>query len=60
MTKLHEEINKALNDPATNQKLVALGSEVITSPSPQEFANMVSENHTVWGNLVKQIGVEKK
>ena len=60
VTKLHEEINKALNDPATNQKLVALGSEVITSPSPQEFANMVSENHTVWGNLVKQIGVEKK
>ena len=58
--KLHQEINKAVTDPVINQRLTALGSEVVTSNSPEEFSKMVSDNYHVWGNIVKDTGLEKK
>lgn len=58
--KLHAELNLALQDPQTNQKLVALGSEVVMSESPEAFRNMVEDNYRVWGDLVKEAGVTQK
>ncbi|MFA5703322.1 MAG: tripartite tricarboxylate transporter substrate binding protein [Advenella sp.] len=58
--KLHDTLNESLNDPETRKKLTALGSEVVSSESPQAFAKMVKENYETWGNLVKTAGIEKQ
>ncbi|MBK1780408.1 tripartite tricarboxylate transporter substrate binding protein [Advenella sp. WQ 585] len=58
--KLHTTLNESLNDPETRKKLIALGSEVVSSESPQAFAEMVKENYETWGNLVKTAGIEKQ
>lgn len=58
--KLHSTLNESLNDSETRKKLIALGSEVVSSESPQSFADMVKENYETWGNLVKTAGVEKQ
>ncbi|ETF03734.1 MFS transporter [Advenella kashmirensis W13003] len=58
--KLHTELNKALSDKETNAKLVALGSEVVMSESPEAFKKMVQENYDTWGNIVKDAGVDQK
>ena len=58
--KLHTELNKALSDKETNAKLVALGSEVVMSESPEAFKKMVQENYDTWGNIVKEAGVDQK
>ncbi|HUG57117.1 MAG TPA: tripartite tricarboxylate transporter substrate binding protein [Candidimonas sp.] len=60
VNKLHAELNQALQDPQTNQKLVALGSEVVMSESPEAFAKMVGDNYRMWGDLVKESGVTQK
>ncbi|WKU19211.1 Bug family tripartite tricarboxylate transporter substrate binding protein [Advenella alkanexedens] len=58
--KLHSTLNESLNDSETRKKLIALGSEVVSSESPQTFADMVKENYETWGNLVKTAGIEKQ
>ncbi|GAA4413538.1 hypothetical protein GCM10011450_23780 [Advenella faeciporci] len=58
--KLHGTLNESLNDPETRKKLIALGSEVVSSESPKAFAEMVKENYETWGNLVKTAGIEKQ
>jgi len=58
--KLHDQINIILKDPEVTEKLEALGAEVVTSPSPQAFSTLIQNNYKVWGELVKQAGVEQK
>lgn len=58
--KLHAVLNKTLSDKATNDKLVALGSEVVMSDSPEAFGSMVRQNYENWGRIVKQAGVDQK
>ncbi len=58
--KLHTELNKTLKDKDTNDKLVALGSEVVMSDSPEAFGKMVQENYGTWGKIVKDAGVDQK
>lgn len=58
--KLHDEINKALKDPEIAQKLEALGTQVVMSPSPQAFSELIVKNYNTWGALIKQAGVEQK
>jgi len=58
--KLHDQINIILKDPDVTEKLEALGAEVVTSPSPQAFSTLIQNNYKVWGELVKQAGVEQK
>jgi len=58
--KLHTELNNALSDKDTNAKLIALGSEVVMSESPEAFKKMVQENYDTWGNIVKDAGVDQK
>lgn len=58
--KLFTQINIALKDPEVNEKLEALGAEVVTSASPAEFGKLIVDNYKTWGDLVKQAGVEQK
>lgn len=58
--KLHSDLNTALKDPETRAKLVALGSEVVSSPSPAAFRKMVEDNYRTWGDLVKAANVTEK
>ena len=58
--KLHDQINIILKDPEVTEKLEALGAEVVTSASPQAFSALIQNNYKVWGELVKQAGVEQK
>jgi len=57
VAKLHGDLNQALHDPDINAKLVALGSEVVSSPSPAAFRQMVEQNYRTWGSLVQAANV---
>src|SRR5690606_36864262 len=50
--KLHTALNKTLKDEETNDKLVALGSDVVMSDSPEAFGKMAQENYETWGKIV--------
>ena len=39
------------------KRLVALGTEVVTSESPQAFKQFVVDKHKMWGDVVKKVGV---
>jgi len=58
--KLHADLNQALNNPNINARLTALGSEVVSSPSPAAFRQMVEQNYRTWGDLVKIANVAEK
>jgi tripartite-type tricarboxylate transporter receptor subunit TctC len=58
--KLHGALNRALADPETARKLVALGTEVVTSESPAQFSQFVAQNYKLWGEMVDISGLEKK
>lgn len=58
--KLHGALNRALADPETARKLVALGTEVVTSESPAQFSQFVAHNYKLWGEMVDISGLEKK
>jgi hypothetical protein len=58
--KLHGALNRALADPETARKLVALGTEVVTSESPAQFGQFVANNYKLWGEMVEISGLERK
>jgi tripartite-type tricarboxylate transporter receptor subunit TctC len=58
--KLHGALNRALADPETARKLVALGTEVVSSESPAQFSQFVAHNYKLWGEMVELSGLEKK
>ncbi|OZI53373.1 Bug family tripartite tricarboxylate transporter substrate binding protein [Bordetella genomosp. 4] len=58
--KIHTDLNRTLQDPNVRQKLVALGSEVVSSPSPDAFRQMVEQNYRSWGALAHLAGVTQK
>jgi tripartite-type tricarboxylate transporter receptor subunit TctC len=57
--KLHADIVATLNNPAVQKRLVALGTEVVTSESPQAFRKFVVDNHRMWGDVVKKVGISQ-
>jgi tripartite-type tricarboxylate transporter receptor subunit TctC len=58
--KIHAALNRALQDPETSKKLVALGSEVVVSPTSADFGVFVKQNYDLWGELVKISGIERQ
>lgn len=58
--KLHREVNKALKDPEVAQKLEAIGTQVVMSPSPEAFSELIVKNYNTGGALIKQAGIEQK
>lgn len=58
--RLHDEVNKALKDPEIAQRLEALGTQVVMSPSSAAFGELIVKNYDTWGRLIKQAGLEQK
>jgi tripartite-type tricarboxylate transporter receptor subunit TctC len=60
LEKLHTQLNKTLQNSQVNDKLTALGSEVVMSGSREDFKKMVEENYHVWGALVREADIAQK
>lgn len=59
VVKLHQDIVATLENPKVRQRLTDLGSEVVTSPSPQDFRKFVTDNHKMWGDVLHKVGVQQ-
>lgn len=57
--KLHADIVATLQNPKVKQRLMDLGSEVVPSTAPQAFKQFVVDNHTMWGDVLKKVGVQQ-
>ncbi len=57
LTQLYNETVKALNDPATKEKLALQGGEVFTLP-PEQFTGMIKQELPRWDKLVKESGAK--
>lgn len=57
LTQLYNEAVKALNDPATKEKLALQGGEVFTLP-PDQFAALIKGELPRWEKLVKESGAK--
>ncbi len=58
--RLHDEINRAVKEPDIAERLEALGTQVVTSPSSAAFNELIIKNYDTWGRLIKQAGLEQK
>ena len=54
---LHNETIKALNDPATKEKLAAQGGEPFTM-TPEQFSSLIKQELPRWEKLVKESGAK--
>ncbi|MDQ2149372.1 tripartite tricarboxylate transporter substrate binding protein [Alcaligenaceae bacterium C4P045] len=55
--KLNAAINKIVSDPVLKEKLAGLGFDAF-SGTPEDFAKFVAEQRTLWGELIKNAGIE--
>ena len=53
-----DEVLKTLQDADTVARLRGGGAEVVTSKSPEEFAEFMKAQLGFWANLVKETGVK--
>lgn len=60
LERIHADLNHALQDPAVRKRLIALGSEVVMSPTRAAFQEMVEENYRMWGDTAKAVGVAQQ
>ena len=59
VAKLHAEVIKALNSPATKDRMTAQGVETVGS-TPQEFAARIREDWAKWGKVIAVAGLKQK
>ena len=52
ITRLHNEMTKALNEPDVREKLAGLGAEPVGN-TPAEFAAMIKSETAKWSRIVK-------
>jgi tripartite-type tricarboxylate transporter receptor subunit TctC len=57
VVRLNSEVGKVLNEPATREKIVAQGFNVVTS-TPEEAASFIRSEHEKWAKLVKMSGAK--
>ncbi|OZI31111.1 transcriptional initiation protein Tat [Bordetella genomosp. 10] len=57
--KLHDDIVATLQKPEVRKRLTDLGSEVVTSASPQAFKRFVADNYKMWGDVLKKGGIHQ-
>jgi tripartite-type tricarboxylate transporter receptor subunit TctC len=57
VTRLNAEIVKVLRSTATQDRLVALGSDPVGN-APREFAAFVSAERDKWAKVIKQAGIK--
>ena len=57
--KLSNAVLDLVKRPAFNEKLMAMGSEAAPAP-PAEFSTYIAQQIDVWGQKVKEAGIEKE
>ncbi len=55
--RLNAEINRALAEPALQQKLAAIGAEP-AGGTPEEFAKFIRSEYAKWGDVVRRSGAK--
>ena len=55
--KLNRELNAILDEPQTQSRLLAMGSELLKS-TPEEFSAHIKSEQEKWGKLVRETGVK--
>ncbi len=58
VSRLHQEMVKALNLPEVKEKLLAAGTEVAAS-SPAELTRVMKSEMAKWGKIIKQAGIRE-
>jgi tripartite-type tricarboxylate transporter receptor subunit TctC len=58
LTRLHDEVNKALADPEVKARLGKAGGMQPNPLTPEQFAAMIRRDYDKYGKLVKEIGVK--
>ena len=54
--RLHREVVQALRAPGVNERLFALGMEIVAS-APQQFAAHIKADVAKWSKLIKEAGI---
>jgi tripartite-type tricarboxylate transporter receptor subunit TctC len=57
VAKLNAAINQIVSNPDTKKKLAGLGFDAF-SGTPEDFAQFVAEQKTLWGKLIQDAGIE--
>ena len=57
--RLHAEVIKTVNAPATRERMTAQGVESVGS-TPEEFAARIREEWTKWGKVIAAAGLKQK
>lgn len=57
ITRINAEINRALAEPALQQKLAAIGAEA-AGGTPEEFAKFIRSEYVKWGDVVRRSGAK--
>ncbi|MVW71033.1 tripartite tricarboxylate transporter substrate binding protein [Bordetella sp. 15P40C-2] len=57
VSKLNAAINQIVANPETKKRLAQLGFDAF-SGTPESFAEFVSEQRDLWGNLIKDAGIQ--
>ncbi len=54
--RVHQAVTKALALPAIQERIVAVGAEVVAS-SPEEFAAFLKSEFANWAKVIKEVGI---
>lgn len=57
VTRIQQEVSKALNSPAIKEKLLAQGA-IPSGNTPAEFAKFIDSEHKKWAQVVKNSGAK--
>ncbi len=57
ITRLNAEVNRALSEPALQQRLAAIGAEP-AGGTPEEFAKFIRSEYAKWGDVVRKSGAK--
>src|SRR4051812_9991473 len=57
VARLNREINTALTTPSLREKLIAIGSEPVTS-TPEQFAEFIRKENAKWADVIKRSGAK--
>src|SRR5262245_33835365 len=58
IARLHAEMKRIMQDPATREKIAALGLIPNDSPSVEDMRSYIQSERLKWGVMVKQLGLE--
>ncbi|MFM9881807.1 MAG: Bug family tripartite tricarboxylate transporter substrate binding protein [Burkholderiales bacterium] len=57
VSRLNDEINRAMRQPDVSEKLIALGLIIVTE-SPEHFVDLIRSEHAKYGKLARDIGFQ--